>query len=182
MSTGLYPFLLLLAEQEGAQSFLTSKELWRPLNALLFLLILIYILRNKIGIGRIFDDRAASIKRELDQARQEKQQAVDRLAEIESRFGRIDQEVAQIRADAEQEAEREAARIRDAAAADAEKIAQMTHREIDGAVRTARAELRDFVAEHSVGLAEAIIRNEIKPEDDRRIIGEYADQLKEAGK
>ncbi|HEU4390208.1 MAG TPA: hypothetical protein VFV34_20570, partial [Blastocatellia bacterium] len=98
------------------------------------------------------------------------------------RFGRLDEDVAQIRSDAEREAEREAERIREVAAADAEKIALLTRREIDGAVQSARAELRAFVAEHSVGLAESIIRREIRPEDDRRIIGDYAEQLKEAGK
>jgi ATP synthase F0 subunit b len=181
LSATIIPFLLVLAEA-GEKSIYTSPELWRPLNAIIFLLVLIYILRNKIGIGRIFDGRAASIKRELEQARQEKQQATDRLAEIESRLNRLDQDVAQVRDEARRESEQEAARIRETAAADAEKIAQMTRREIDGAVRTARAELRAFVAEHSVGLAESIIQREIKPEDDRRIIGEYADELREAGK
>jgi ATP synthase F0 subunit b len=152
------------------------------INLLIFVLILVYVLRNKIHIGQVFDDRAAAIRRELEQARHDKQEAEQRLAEVEARLAGLDQEVAEIRAEADREAEREAERIRQAAAADAEKIRQMAQREIEGAMKSARSELRAFVAEHSVEMAENIIRREIRPEDDKRMLSEYLDDLREVNR
>jgi ATP synthase F0 subunit b len=168
--------MLLFAEGE---SFLKNQDLWRIINFVLFAIFLIYLFRNKIGIGKVLDNRGVSIRKELDKAREEKAEAERKLAEVEARLQRLDSEVAQIRAEAEQEAEREAERIRQAAAADAEKLKQTTAREIEGAMKAARAELRAFVAEQSVAMAEAMIRRDIKPEDNSRMLNKYVDELRE---
>jgi ATP synthase F0 subunit b len=156
--------------------------LWRVINLLVFVIFLIYILRNKIRIGQVFDSRAASIVKQLEQARQDKQEAEARLAELEARLGRLDQEISEIRAEAERDSAREAERIKQAAAADAEKIRTAAQREIEGAMKSARTELQAFVAEQSVAVAEGIIRREIRPEDNTRMVNEFIDDLSEVGK
>jgi F-type H+-transporting ATPase subunit b len=175
------PALLIAAEQAEASGLL-NPSLWKVINLLVFVIILIYILRNKIGIGKIFDNRADSIVKKLEQAARDKQEAQDRLQELEARLGRLDQEVAQIRADAERESAREAERIRQTAEADAEKIRQTAQREIEGAMKAARGELRAFVAEQSVALAEGIITREIRPDDNSRMLNRFIDELNEGGK
>jgi ATP synthase F0 subunit b len=176
------PALLFLAESEGQDGFLKNKPLWRVINLLIFILILIYILRSKVRIGQVFENRAASIVKELEQAKRDKQEADARLGELETRLGRLDQEVAEIRAEAERESAREAERIRQAAAIDAEKIRVTAQREIEGAMKAARTELRAFVAEQSVAMAEGIIRREIQPEDNARLLNKYVDDLREVNK
>ena len=114
-----------------------NQLLWQIVNFVVFVAILIYLLRNKIGIGKVFTDRAASIRKELDKARIEKEEAERKLAEVEARLSKLDEEVAQMRAEADREADRETARIREAAANEAEKIKQMTAREIEGAMKEA---------------------------------------------
>ncbi|HET9528891.1 MAG TPA: ATP synthase F0 subunit B [Blastocatellia bacterium] len=178
----LQPVLLLATDGTGEGGLLSNLTFWRVVNLLVFVLILVYILRNKIRIGQVFDDRRAAIRKELEQARHDKQEAERRLAEVEARLARLDQDVAEIRAEAELEVQREAERIRKAAAADAEKIKQMAQREIEGAMKSARSELRAFVAEHSVEMAESIIRREIRPDDDRRMLDEYLDNLREVNR
>jgi F-type H+-transporting ATPase subunit b len=175
------PALLLLAEAPGQAPWYQDPR-WRVINLLVFVIFLAYLFVKKLRIGQVFDDRAAAIVKELEQARREKQEAQARLAEVEARLGRLDQEVAEIRAEAERERQREAARISEAAAADAEKIRQTAQREIDGAMKAARTELRAFVAEQSVELAENIIRREIRPEDDARMLNNYINELGEVGK
>lgn len=179
---GTAPLLFLFAAESAGNSFFTDPDLWRVINLAVFVLILVYIFRNKLKVGRLFDDRATAIRKELEEARREKEEAHRRLAEIDDRFARLDQAVAEIRSEAEQEAEREAHRIREAAAGDAEKIRQMTHREIEGALKSARAELQSFVAEQSVALAESHIRREIRPDDGKRILADYVDELRGTGK
>jgi F-type H+-transporting ATPase subunit b len=173
---------LLLAEQSESGGLLGNLTLWRVINLLVFAIIVVYILRNKIKIGQVFDNRGAGIARELEQAKRDKQQAQERLAELEARLGRLDQEVAEIRASAERESAREAERIKQQADADAEKIRQMAQREIEGAMRGARGELQAFVAEQSVAIAESIIRREIRPEDNTRMMNKFIDELEGVGK
>jgi ATP synthase F0 subunit b len=176
------PALLAAAEQAEATGLLSNPTLWRVINLLVFVIILGYILRSKVRIGQVFDNRAASIVKELEQAKRDKQEAENRLAQLEVRLTNLDQEVEQIRAEAERESARESERIRDAAAADAEKIRQTAHREIEGAMKAARNELRAFVADQSVALAEGMIRREIRPEDDTRMVNKFIDDLSEVGK
>ena len=164
------------AEPEG---LLWNKDLWRVINIVVFALILVYILRNKIGIGKVFDNRAASIVKELEQAKRDKDNALKQLAELEARLSRLDVEMAEIALEAEQEAAREAERIHQAATADAEKIRQSAQREIEGALKSARSELRAFVADQAVQMAEAIIRKEIRPEDSSRMLTRYTEELGE---
>ena len=171
------PALFLAAEQAEATGLWTNPTLWRVINLLIFVLILVYILRKKIRIGQVFDDRAASIVKELEQAKRDKQEAQERLAELEARLAGLDQEIAQIRAEAELESAREAERVRLSAAADAEKIRQTAQREIEGAMKAARNELQAFVADQSVALAEGIIRREIRPDDDARMVNKFIDDL-----
>lgn len=174
--------LLLAADSAASGGFLWNKDIWRVINVLIFVIFLAYIFRNKIKIGQVFDARAATIVKDLEQARRDKEQAEAQLAQVEERLNRLDQEIAQIRAETEREAEAEAERIRLAAAADAEKIRQMAHREIEGAMKAARMELRAFVAERSVEMAEAIIKRDIRPEDNHRMLSKYVDELREVNR
>lgn len=173
------PALIAAAEQAEATGLLKNMTLWRVINLLIFVFILVYILRSKMRIGQVFDNRAASIVKQLEQAKRDKQEAEEQLAKVEARLARLDQEVSEIRAEAERESAREAERIRQAATADAEKIRQSAQREIEGAMKSARSELQGFVAEQSVALAEGMIRREILPEDNSRMLNEFIDDLSE---
>ena len=176
------PALFLAAEQAEATGFWQNPNIWKVLNLLVFVIILVYILRSKVRIGQVFNNRAASIVKELEQAKRDKQESQQRLAELEARLGRLDQEVADIRAEAERESAREAERIRQTAAADAEKIKQTTQREIEGAMKAAKGELRAFVADQSVALAETMIRREIRADDNTRMVSKFIDDLSEVSK
>jgi F-type H+-transporting ATPase subunit b len=176
------PALFLAAEQAEVKGFWADPTIWRILNLLVFVIFLIYILRNKVRIGQIFNNRAASIVKELEQAKRDKQESQQRLAELEARLGRLDHEVADIRAEAARESAREAERIRKTAASDAEKIKQTAHREIEGAMKAATSELRAFVADQSVALAEGMIRREIRSDDNIRMVNKFIDDLSEVSK
>jgi len=166
---------LFLAEQAEATGLLSNKPLWRVINLLLFVIVLVYFLRNKLS--KFFNNRAASIVKELEQAKREKEEAQKRLQELEARLAGLDQEVAAIRSEAERESVLAAERIKQAAAVDAEKIRVTTQREIEGAMKAARTELRAFVADQSVALAEGIIRREIRPDDNTRMVNKFIDDL-----
>jgi F0F1-type ATP synthase membrane subunit b/b' len=57
------------------------------------------------------------------------------------------------------------------------KLREQAQREIESAGKVARQELRRQAAEESVRLAEEMIRRDIRPEDEARLIGEYVEEL-----
>jgi F0F1-type ATP synthase membrane subunit b/b' len=105
----------------------------------------------------------------LETARRERDQALAKLAEVETRFANLDAEVALVNEKAQLEADAEKERIAKATEAEIAKIRDQAKREIESAGKTARHELRRFAAQESVLLAEEIIRKEIGSEDDSRL-------------
>jgi alkylation response protein AidB-like acyl-CoA dehydrogenase len=59
---------------------------------------------------------------------------------------------------------------------------EQAQREIESAGKAARQELREFAAGQSVQLAEEMIRRDIKPEDDARLVGLRIEELGGVGR
>lgn len=154
-----------------------NPEIPRTVNFVIFAGILIYFLREPMR--RFLNERVEAIRRGLAEARAKKDSVEARLREIESRLQRLDAEIAGLKAEAEKEAEAERARIRKATEAEVDKLRALAHREIDGAKSAALLELKSFAASKSVELAEALIQAEMKVEDDRRLVVEFAERLQE---
>jgi F0F1-type ATP synthase membrane subunit b/b' len=142
-------------------------ELWKFVNLLIFIACALYLLRRRIREG--LRSRREEIKRELLTAREEKDRALAKLAEIEARFARLDEEVLQIKKKARAEADAANARISAATEAEIAKMREQSRREIESAGKAARLELRKFAAQESVRLAEEILKREMGPEDDARL-------------
>jgi F0F1-type ATP synthase membrane subunit b/b' len=82
-----------------------------------------------------------------------------------------------VREQSRREAEAESERIRRSADEDAEKLREQARREIESAGKAARQELRQFAAKESVRLAEEMIRRDIRPEDDQRLVNSQVEEL-----
>jgi F-type H+-transporting ATPase subunit b len=155
---------------------------WLPktVNLAIFLAFLYFLLRKPMAA--FFASRSKAIVADLERAKRERDEAEAKLAEVDARLSKLAAERDQIRAEAEREAEAELARLSARTEEDARKIAETAEREIDGALKAARADLQRFAAEKAVELAEAQIRGEMSDEDRKRLIGDYADQLDEVKK
>jgi F-type H+-transporting ATPase subunit b len=145
-------------------------ELWKFFNLLVFICCGLY-LHRRFGrpIREALRSRGEGIKRELAKAREEREQALAKLAEVEARFANLDAEVAKVQEKARAEADAESQRIRSATEEEIAKLREQAEREIENAGKAARLELRRFAAQESVRLAEAILEREIGPDDDARL-------------
>src|SRR5438067_7646726 len=152
----------------------------RIFNLLLFVGLLYFLLRRTLS--EAFRARQEGIRNDLMRAEEERNAAVAKLEEVEGRLARLDAEVEAIRAQAQREAAEERVRIERATEEESRKIREQARREIESAAKAARAELRVFAAEQSVGLAEELIRREIRPEDDAHLIREYVEELGGVGR
>jgi F0F1-type ATP synthase membrane subunit b/b' len=145
-------------------------EVWKFVNLFVFIACGFY-LHRRFGqpIREALRSRSEGIRRELERARDERDQALAKLAEVESRFADLDAEVARINEAAKLEAEAEKQRMNSATEAEVAKIREHAKREIESAGKAARHELRRFAAQESVRLAEEILEREIGPDDDARL-------------
>ena len=122
-----------------------------------------------------FRNRTAMIQKAMEAARQASAEANRRLAEIELRLSKLDVEIAEMRAAAENEAAAEEERIKAAAEEDARKIVESVGQEVAAAVRTARRELTAYAADLAVALAKKSIH--IDPKTDQTLVQHFARQL-----
>lgn len=153
-------------------------EVWRLVNLAVFIGAALYAHR-RFGqpISSALRSRKERIRLELDTARKERDEALRKLAEVESRLKGLDAEVSNIREQAQAEAAAERERIKRLTDLEMAKLRQHAQREIESAAKVARQALKRFAAEKSVGLAKESIRRSIRPEDDTRLIGLNLNQL-----
>jgi len=139
----------------------------------------VIVLFSKKNLPAMFRNRTASIQKSLEEARQASEDANRRLSEIESRLGRLDDEISQMRAAAEKEAADEEERIKAAAAEDARRIVASAEQEISAAARSARRELTAYAADLAVSLASKQIH--VDTPTDQALVRRFAQQLSSDG-
>lgn len=148
------------------------------LNFAIIVVLLVLIMKSKLPSA--FRARTSSIQQGIAEARKASQEAQRRLGEIESRLTKLDSEIAAMSAAAEKETQREEARIRAAVEEDKNKIVESAEQEIAAAARLARSELRQYVSDLAVSLAEQRIR--VNPATDEKLVRDFVEQLGKNGK
>ena len=151
-------------------------EIWKFLNLAIFIVAALYVLRKPISAA--LATRRESIRQELVAAQTEREQALARVAEAEDLLSRVDEHVAAIRKQAQQEAKSEKERLAAAAVSEIQKLKQQAQREMESADKLARKELRQFLAQRSVELARESVRGQMRPEDDTLLIKENIGDLR----
>lgn len=177
MIAALMTSLFMLEGEGGSAPWwnIPSFELWRWVNLIIFVIVFIYILRRPLS--NAMRARRESIRRDLMRAQEERNAALAKLEEVEARLAKLDSEVAGIREQSQREAVEERQRIRRSTEVETQKLREQAQREIESAGKAARQELREFAAEQSVRLAEEMIRSDIRPEDDVRLVSLRVEEL-----
>ena len=104
-------------------------------NLILVIAALVWVARKPLT--NFFAGRTQEIHKQLAEAQTAREEAEAKLAEMESRMGRIDDEIREIKIAAEKEAQEEYQRLLAAAERDAEKIVERSKQEIEGITRAA---------------------------------------------
>jgi F-type H+-transporting ATPase subunit b len=134
---------------------------------------------SKKNLPAVFRNRTASIQKQIEEARKASEDANQRLTQIESRLGRLDEEISQMRATSEKEAAAEEERIRNAALEDAKRIVDSAEQEIATAAKSARRELTAYAADLAVTLATKQIH--VDAPTDQVLVRRFASQLSKDG-
>jgi len=134
---------------------------------------------SRKNLPAIFRSRTASIQKSIEEARRASEDANQRLAQIESRLGRLGDEIAQMRATSEKEAAAEEDRIKASAVEDAKRIVESAEQEIAAAAKAARRELTSYAADLAVTLATKQIH--VDASTDQALVRRFANQLSNDG-
>jgi F-type H+-transporting ATPase subunit b len=148
---------------------------WLSITLNFAILALLIIWGLKKNLPAMFRTRTQSIQKGIVEARKASEEANRRLADIESRLARLDSEIAEMRAAAEQEAAAEEARIHQAAEEEKRKVIASAEQEIAAAAKAARRELKAYTVNLAVSLAERRIH--VDQHTDQALVRSFVSQL-----
>lgn len=123
----------------------------------------------------MFRNRTASIQRAMAEARRTSEDANRRLADIEARLGRLDDEIKAMSTSAEHEIAAEEARLRAATEEEGRKIVEAAEQEITAAAKAARRDLTTYAADLAVTLAQRQIH--VDAATDEALVRRFSNQI-----
>ncbi|MGZ4900718.1 MAG: ATP synthase F0 subunit B, partial [Candidatus Angelobacter sp.] len=126
-----------------------------------------------------FSGRTATIQKGIEEARKMSEDARRRLSEVEGRLSRLDTEIAGMRKEADENAKAEEQRLLAAGEEERRRIVASAEQEIEMAANAARRELKSYVAELAVQLAEKKIR--VSKDTDEALVRAFTAQMGKDG-
>ena len=138
--------------------------------------------RQVVGHCReFFTTRFAQVRSTLDRAAKDRDEALAKLSQINARLGNLDTELSESKRKpiARKKLNRLVSKPKRTPMSSA--CAALLSAKSPRAKHAALTELRKFTAEQSVALAEQLIKRELTPEDDRRLV-EAGAQFEKTGK
>ena len=148
------------------------------INFVVLLLVLNRLLFR--GLRRGNAEASDAIRLELERATEARNSAESLLKEYETKLSALEQEVTEIKAEAERSAEAERVRILAEADEQAEKIRAAAVRAGEREAARRQAELEAEIVEQALVRAEAAIRSSFGAQDQRRLVDAWVDEVSNA--
>jgi F-type H+-transporting ATPase subunit b len=123
--------------------------------------------------------RKQVLSENLENARKTTADASARLGAVEAQLAHLDEEIAKIRAQVEEESKQDEVRIKAAIEEESARIVASAEQEINVAATQARRELRHFAAD--LAIEQAVRQLELSPETDRALIAEFVSNVSATG-
>jgi F-type H+-transporting ATPase subunit b len=163
-------------ESEGEGKKETRELVYKFINLALLVGALGYFLRKPLA--EFFAGRSALIRKGLEEGRRALEESQAQLKAVEEKLLHLEEEIAAFKASAEREMEAERQRLKLAAAEDAEKILQAARAQTEVALRAAKLELKNYLAEQAVKSAGGIIRQQLDEAGRKRLVSEFLAEVK----
>ena len=136
-----------------------------------------------VGVGvvmqktlpRAFRNRSSRIQKQLVDARVATEEASARLNSVEARLAKLDEQIAEMRSHAEDDAAKEEKRIRASVEEEKSKIVAAAEAEIQSATAAARRDIQQFAA--GLAIEQAARKIVVTAETDRLLIENFARHL-----
>ncbi|MBI5892348.1 MAG: ATP synthase F0 subunit B [Deltaproteobacteria bacterium] len=153
-----------------------SDLIWRVINFAVLVGIIYFLLAKKLK--NFLQERRESIKKALEEAKAAKQEAEKKYREYDAKVALLDKKVLEIANELKAEGIAERDRLVADAQRAAEKIKEQARITIEQEIKKAKENIKAELAGIAVIMAEEILRKEIKPDDQERLIKEYLDKMR----
>ena len=126
-------------------------------------------------LPKVFRDRNTAIQKHLVDARTATEEASIRLNSVEARLGKLDEQIAAMRAQAEKDAAADEQRIKASVEEEKRKILEAAEQEITSATANAQRQIQQYAAELAIG--QAAKKLVVSAETDRLLVQQFARRL-----
>jgi F-type H+-transporting ATPase subunit b len=155
---------------------LLEPEFWVAVGFVIVIGVLLWV-GVPAMVGKMLDDRSHAIEAELVEATRLRAEAEALLADYKRKSANAESEAAAIVTDARVDAERLAAEMRAALAAQIERRGKQAQEKIAQAEAAAMAEIRALAADAAAGAAEKIIASRMDPKRASALIAQSLNDL-----
>jgi F-type H+-transporting ATPase subunit b len=178
-----YGVCLAASEGHGEEgSAQGASKVWdllaRFINFGILAVAIVFLARKPVK--SFFSNRSEKIKKEFDELELRKQRAQAQLEEIGKKLAQMEQDREKIIAQFMKEGEAEKEKIIESARVLSARIEEQAKLTIKQEIQQARLTLKHEIAELSMHMAEELIKKNIKPEDEERLIKHYIEKVVEA--
>ena len=161
----------------GGGSLLSFEMLFKGINFIILLFLLYRFARKPIA--GMLSKIAVSSKETVDSAKKRLEAAQNELKEYQQKLANLEKELEERQKAAVEAIEAEKQKIIEDAEMQAKKLEEQSKNRIEQDLSKAKAEIREFIANESIKLAESIIENEIDAKVQKILIDTYTNSLKE---
>ncbi len=174
---------LLLAEEaagEGGEHHGPGMAVvYHAINFAILFGLLFYFLRKPAK--EFFASRATLIRSNIEEAKQRKEEASKKYAEYERRLQSIEGEMQGLITGLKQDGELERKRLLETAEQQAASLQSNSERMLQQELRKAKEDLKREAVGLAGQLAEDLIRKNLTPEDQGRLVGQYLEKMENLG-
>ena len=165
---------LFAAENEGGGSPLMD-FIWKVVNVVV-LGAIIYKFAKK-PVGNALNSSAESAKKLISDAREAEEKLTAELDEMRVKIAGLEKEAEQMVKTARKDAEIEKERIIEEGRQEIERMKRQASFALEQERRKAEADLRHWIAEESVALAEKELKQEMNQNQQNKLVKKYMDEL-----
>ena len=170
---------LWAAEAEAHEEGPSMGLVYWGINFLILTIVLLYFLRKPAK--EFFASRASLIRENIEHARALKANAEKKYQEYENRLKSIEKEMQDLIGNLKKDGELEKRRLIENAEQQAANLKSNSERVLQQELRKAKEDLKKEAVSLATDLAEDLIRKNVTPEDQGRIVDQYLDKMEKLG-
>jgi F-type H+-transporting ATPase subunit b len=163
------------AAPDRAQEGEGHENLYHWINFILLAGALVYLGRKPLEA--FFAQRSENVRKALEEGRKALETSQAQLKAMEEKLRHLEQDIEAFKASAVREMEAQRERLRQAAAAEAEKIRDFARVQMDAALRAAKLELKNYAVQQAIEQAETMIRQRLDDTGRARLFGRFVSGL-----
>lgn len=153
----------------------TSRIIASFVNLAIFFILMIVIMRKPMK--NFFSSRAVLVKKDIEESQQLRKEAETKHADYESRLQNIEQEMQNLIEELKNDGELERGNIIKMAEDQAEKLKTTHEKILSNELKKAKESLKEEAVKLASDLAENLLKTQLKPEDQKRLINQYIEKM-----